>query len=51
MLSRAVRFAVVAWIGSFVGRRMQKLLERHAIALAAGYSILFVVMLMVMERR
>lgn len=51
MLSRAVRFAAVAWIGSFVGRRMPKTIERHAIALTACYSILFVLMLMVMEGR
>lgn len=51
MLSRAIRFAVVAWIGSIVGRRMPKIIERHAIALTMCYSILFVVMLIVMERR
>jgi membrane protein YqaA with SNARE-associated domain len=51
MFSRAVRFTAVAWIGSVVGRRMQTILARHAIALTAGYAILFVVMLLVMERR
>ncbi len=51
MLSRAVRFAIVAWIASIVGRRLSKTLERHAIVLTAGYSVLFVLMLVVMERR
>jgi len=51
MLSRAIRFAAVAWVASHVGRRMPKTLERHAIALIASYSTLFLLMLVAMKRR